>query len=53
MKAEGQDYLYYVELQEQNEADGMGADFHPSAVTQAKTGKIVADFIREKVLQDS
>ena len=53
MKAEGQDYLYYVELPEQNEADGIGADFHPSAVTQAKTGKVVADFIREKVLQDS
>lgn len=50
LKAEGHNYLYYVELPEQNEADGMGTDFHPSAVTQTKTGKIVADFIHEKVL---
>ena len=37
LKAEGHNYLYYVELPEQNEADGMGTDFHPSAVTQTKT----------------
>ena len=50
LKGQGYDFLYYLELPEQNEADGMGTDFHPSAVTQTKTGKIVADFIHEKVL---
>ena len=50
LKAEGHNYLYYVELPEQVETDGIGTDFHPSAVTQTKTGKIVADFIHEKVL---
>lgn len=48
--AEGNDYISYLHLPLQDEADGMGADFHPSDLTQEKCGELVAEFLKNKVL---
>lgn len=48
--ADGNDYISYLHLPFQDEADGIGTDSHPSALTQEKCGRMVVEFIKNNVL---
>ena len=44
--------LFYYESPQQDFADGLGSDFHPSKVTHKKVADGLSRFIREKLIDD-
>ena len=44
--------LFYYESPQQDLADGLGSDFHPSKVTHKKVADGLSRFIREKLIDD-
>ena len=47
VKALGDDKVFFIEAFAQKEEDGIGADYHPSEITQKKFAAFLAEYIKK------
>lgn len=50
LRAQGDEHLRMIPLEEQSQADGYGTDYHPSRITQKKLSDIVCRFIDSELM---